>query len=175
MCAQFTSYKIMTRSSNPKYKSCNAGDSVVMRRFSEFHLLFVKLRAEFPGVVVPPCPEKNQLETFRKTSAFIESRRQALEVFVNKLCRHRVLRHAELLQVFLEADETAWAVEVQRMKAADEQGTVLGKVSQMASDIVHSTKNLTKGQPDDKGEDPEYLQVRRLTCHTVLHASCCTA
>lgn len=83
-----------------------------MRRFSEFHLLFSKLRAAFPGVVVPPCPEKNQLETFRKNAAFIEARRQALEVFVNKLCAHRVLRHSDLLRTFLEAEETAWAIEV---------------------------------------------------------------
>lgn len=51
-------------------------------------------------------------------------------------------------------------MQVQRIKAADgESGTVLGKVSQLAADLVHSTKNLAGGQPDDKGEEPEYLQA----------------
>lgn len=130
-----------------------------MRRFSEFHMLFVKLQEEFPGVIVPPCPEKNQLGGFRKSSAFIEQRRQALEVFINKVCGHRLLKHSELLQQFLEADETSWHVKMQELKSGPEQGSLLGKMSQLASDIVHSTKNLTKGQSDDQGEDAEYLQV----------------
>ena len=134
-----------------------------MRRFSEFYLLFRKLRAESPGIVVPPCPEKNQLQKLRKTPDFIEARRQALEVFVNKVCSHRLLKHSELLRKFLEADETTWLMEVQRMRQSDEQATVLGTVSQVATDIFQSTKNLAKGQSDDRSEDPEYLQVSTCT------------
>lgn len=157
---QYTSYKVTTRTTNPKYKACNAADAVVMRRFSEFHMLFVKLQEEFPGVIVLPCPEKNQLGGFRKSSVFIEQRRQALEVFINKVCSHRILKHSQLLQLFLEADETTWQVKMQELKSGPEQGSLLGKMSQLASDFVHSTKNLTKGQSDDQGEDAEYLQVR---------------
>jgi sorting nexin-1/2 len=125
-------------------------------------MLFRKLRSDYPGTVVPPCPEKNQLQKLRKTPDFIESRRQALEVFVNKLCSHRILRHADLLRMFLEADEPTWQMEMQRMKQSEEQATMLGTVTQLATDLMHSTKNLTKGQSDDRGEDPEYLQVCKL-------------
>jgi sorting nexin-1/2 len=166
---QYTSYKVTTRTSNPKYKACNSGDSVVMRRFSEFHMLFTKLHEEYPGVIVPPCPEKNQLENFRKSGTFIEQRRQALEVFINKVCSHRILKHSDLLRMFLEADETAWQMEMQKLKSGTDNSSILGKVSQFASDIVHSTKNLTKGQSDDQGEDAEYLQVS-----FTLHVRMCT-
>eukprot|EP00892_Ulva_mutabilis_P000841 jgi/Ulvmu1/10758/UM068_0048.1 len=167
--SQYTSYKVTTRTTNPKYKACNAADAVVMRRFSEFHMLFVKLQEEFPGVIVPPCPEKNQLGGFRKSSAFIEQRRQALEVFINKVCSHRILKHSQLLQLFLEADETAWHVKMQELKSGPEQGSLLGKMSQLASDLVHSTKNLTKGQSDDQGEDAEYLQYKEYATHLDHH------
>jgi sorting nexin-1/2 len=127
-------------------------------------MLFTKLHEEYPGVIVPPCPEKNQLEKFRKSGTFIEQRRQALEVFINKVCGHRILKHSDLLRLFLEADETAWQMEMQKLKSGPDNGSLLGKVSQFASDIVHSTKNLTKGQSDDQGEDAEYLQVCRAFC-----------
>ena len=156
---QYTSFKVTTHSTNPKFKCCNASNAVVMRRFSEFHMLFRKLRSDFPGTVVPPCPEKNQMQKLRKTPEFIEARRQALEVFVNKLCCHRALRQSDLLRNFLEADEPSWTMEMHRLKQSEEQGTMLGTVTQLASDLMHSTKNLTKGQSDDKGEEPEYLQV----------------
>lgn len=122
-------------------------------------MLFTKLHEEYQGVIVPPCPEKNQLEKFRKSGTFIEQRRQALEVFINKVCSHRILKHSDLLRLFLEADETTWHMEMQKLKSGPDNGSLLGKVSQLASDIVHSTKNLTKGQSDDQGEDAEYLQV----------------
>lgn len=157
---QYTSFKVTTHSTNPKYKCCNASNAVVMRRYSEFHMLFRKLRTDYPGTVVPPCPEKNQMQKLRKAPEFIEARRQALEVFVNKLCCHRTLRHSDLLRNFLEADEPSWTMEMHRMKQSEEQGTMLGTMTQLASDLMHSTKNLTKGQSDDKGEEPEYLQAR---------------
>jgi sorting nexin-1/2 len=166
---QYTSYKVTTRTTNPKYKACNAGDAVVMRRFSEFHMLFTKLHEEYPGVIVPPCPEKNQLEKFRKSGAFIEQRRQALEVFINRVCSHRIIKHSDLLRMFLEADETTWHMEMQKLKSGPDNASILGKMSQFASDIVHSTKNLTKGQSDDQGEDSEYLQVRARLQHGLIN------
>ena len=162
--AQFTSFKVTTRTKNPKYKSCNAGDAIVMRRFSEFHMLFRKLRIENPGTVVPPCPEKAAIQRLRNTAHFIECRRQALEVFINKVCAHRVLKHSDMLRTFLEADETTWHMEMQRMKQSEESGTVLSTVTQLATDIMQSTKNLAKGQSDDREEDPEYLQARPQAC-----------
>jgi sorting nexin-1/2 len=161
---QFTSFKVTTSTKNPKYKSCNAGSAIVMRRFSEFYMLFRKIRTDFPGTIVPPCPEKNQLQKLRKSPDFIETRRQALEVFMNKICCHRVLKHSDLLRTFLEADEPTWQMEMQRMKQSEEQSTMFSTVTQLATDIVQSTKNLAKGQSDDKGEDPEYLQVCWRVC-----------
>eukprot|EP01025_Chloroclados_australasicus_P000566 TRINITY_DN10256_c0_g1_i5.p1 TRINITY_DN10256_c0_g1~~TRINITY_DN10256_c0_g1_i5.p1 ORF type:complete len:416 (-),score=50.04 TRINITY_DN10256_c0_g1_i5:365-1612(-) len=163
---QYTSYKVTTRSTNPKFKCCNAHESIVMRRFSEFHALYGKLRQLYPGVVVPPCPEKNQVENMRKSPAFIEARRQALEVFINKVCSHRVLKHSDILQKFLEANETEWHIEMSKIKGED---SLMGHLRERMTDALHSTMNLAKMQPDDKGEDHEYLQYKEYATHLDHH------
>lgn len=165
----FTSYKVTTRTSNPKYRAASTGDAVVMRRFSEFHWLYNKLRQEFPGVVVPPCPEKNTVEKFRKSPAFVEARRQALEIFMNKVCSHHLLKHSDTLMLFLEADEAKWNHEFSRLRAEQSDSSFVGRVTQMASDLVYSTKNLAKGASDDKGEDVEYLQYKEYATHLDHH------
>lgn len=164
---QHVSYKVSTRTTNPKYKASRGSDSIVLRRYSEFHSLYAKLRNEYPGVVVPPCPEKNMQEKFRLSSEFIETRRQALEVFINKVVSHRLLKHSDSLRLFLEADESQWAPQQAfALKAEDDGVGIMGKMLQMGTDLVYNTKNLTSSA-DDKGEDTEYLQVRSLLASCV--------
>ena len=161
---QYISYKVITRTSNSKYKACRGSDSIVLRRYSEFNWLCNKLRHDYPGAVVPPCPEKNISEKYRLSSDFIETRRLALEVFLNKVANHRLLKHSDVLQRFLEADEASWVVEMAKMKQSEDGSTFIGNVLQLGKDLVYSTKNLAQLSSDDKDEDTEYLQVSASTC-----------
>ncbi|CAO2187898.1 unnamed protein product, partial [Urochloa humidicola] len=54
---------------------------------------------------IPPLPEKNAVEKFRFSKDFIELRRQALDLFVNRIASHPELKQSEVLRVFLQADE----------------------------------------------------------------------
>lgn len=44
-------------------------------------------------------------EKFRFSAEFIEMRRQALDVFVNRIASHQELQQSEDLRTFLQADE----------------------------------------------------------------------
>ena len=44
-------------------------------------------------------------EKFRFSAEFIEMRRQALDVFVNRIASHRELQQSEDLRSFLQVDE----------------------------------------------------------------------
>lgn len=37
------------------------------------------------GIIIPPLPEKNAIQKYQMTSEFIEQRRQALQVYVNRV------------------------------------------------------------------------------------------
>ena len=37
------------------------------------------------GIIIPPLPEKSTMQKFQMTSDFIEQRRRALQVFVNRV------------------------------------------------------------------------------------------
>lgn len=47
-------------------------------------------------------------EKFRFTAEFIEVRRKALDVFLNRVTAHPELRKSEDLKNFLQADEEIW-------------------------------------------------------------------
>lgn len=40
-----------------------------------------------PGVILPPLPEKNVVQKYQMTNEFIEQRRRALAVFINRVVR----------------------------------------------------------------------------------------
>lgn len=40
------------------------------------------------GVIIPPLPEKNVVQKYQMTTEFIETRRRALQVFINRVVRH---------------------------------------------------------------------------------------
>lgn len=44
-------------------------------------------------------------EKFRFSAEFIEMRRQALDVFINRIASHNELQQSEVLKTFLQADE----------------------------------------------------------------------
>ncbi|RKO90921.1 Phox homologous domain-containing protein, partial [Blyttiomyces helicus] len=77
-------------------------DSTVSRRFRDFLWLYQQLVARYPGVVIPPVPEKHAIGRFQED--FVESRRSALERCLRKIVAHPLLRDDEDLQIFLESE-----------------------------------------------------------------------
>jgi len=69
------------------------------------------------GIIIPPLPEKNAVQKFTMGSDFIEERRRALQVFVNRVAAHPVLKASREVQRFLESNEDEFAFEVARTQA----------------------------------------------------------
>lgn len=77
----------------------------MIRRYSDFVWLRDRLLDKYKGVFVPPLPEKSAVEKFRFSAEFIEMRRAALDIFVNRIASHPELQQSEDLRTFLQADE----------------------------------------------------------------------
>ncbi|KAJ0404092.1 hypothetical protein P43SY_000876 [Pythium insidiosum] len=96
----YISYKISTATNRPQFTKSAFS---VIRRYSDFVWLHANLSAMYPGVVVPPLPEK--LLVGRFSPEFIESRRRALQLFLQRCSMHPELQHSEHLTTFLEASD----------------------------------------------------------------------
>lgn len=163
----FVSYKVRTRTDLPQYKRPT---SEVIRRFRDFTHLEHMLAEKNKGVIIPPLPEKNAVQKFQMSTEFIEDRRRALQVFVNRVAAHPVLCKSPDLQLFLEASEDTWAVEMARGQASlaaanggsgpkKRLGEAVGwfkGLGQAASSIVGAGGSRAA----DAAEDPEYIKVR---------------
>ena len=89
----------------------------------------------YPGVVVPPLPEK--LLVGRFSPEFVESRRRALQLFLMRCCSHPELQHSEHLTTFLEASEDALTAFKADPKNTGGKGA-RGALFQWLDDTVHS-------------------------------------
>lgn len=98
----YISYKITSTANRPGFTS---GTITVVRRYSDFSWLSGELSREFPGVIVPPLPEKQTVGRFG--SEFVESRRRGLEKFLQRIASHNEIGNSEFFVTFLQADEAA--------------------------------------------------------------------
>lgn len=98
----YISYKLSTVTTRAQFRKSAFS---VIRRYSDFVWLHANLYAMYPGVVVPPLPEK--LLVGRFSPEFVESRRRALQLFLHRCCLHPELQHSEHLTTFLEATDDA--------------------------------------------------------------------
>lgn len=65
-----------------------------------------------PGVIVPPVPEKSSFGRF--ANLFVQQRRLALEICIQKIANHPVLAKDHDLKMFLESD--SFALDVSHLK-----------------------------------------------------------
>ncbi|XP_051114239.1 sorting nexin 1-like isoform X2 [Andrographis paniculata] len=98
----YVSYKVITKTNLPEY---DGNEKIVIRRYSDFVWLRDRLYEKYMGIFIPPLPEKSTVEKFRLSAEFIETRRQALDVFINRIAAHPELRQSEDLRIFLQASE----------------------------------------------------------------------
>jgi sorting nexin-1/2 len=153
----YVSYKIQTKTTLEQYKR---PVSEVIRRFRDFAWLHEKLVEKNKGVIVPPMPEKNAVQKFQMATDFIEQRRKALQVFINKVAAHPVLKYTRELQLFLEANEEEWALELAKAQGDLGSRLKLNTAVNWFKDVGQSATSLVSGRNDDALEDPEYLRIK---------------
>ncbi|XP_027176864.1 sorting nexin 1 isoform X2 [Coffea eugenioides] len=153
----YISYKVITKTNLPDYQG---PEKIVIRRYSDFVWLRDRLFEKYKGIFIPPLPEKSTVEKFRFTAEFIEMRRQALDIFVNRIASHIILQQSEDLRIFLQADEQTMErarsqeIGIFKKKPADLM-QIFKDVQSKVSDVV-----LGKEKPVEEST-PEYEKLKR--------------
>jgi sorting nexin-1/2 len=106
------SYKVNSSTTRSGFE---AGSHSVVRRYSDFAWLFQELTREYPGVIVPPLPEKQAVGRFGED--FVESRKRALEKFLQRVAAHPELSNSQFFIVFLQSSESGLAEAKSESKA----------------------------------------------------------
>lgn len=152
----YISYKVITKTNLPEY---HGQEKIVIRRYSDFVWLRDRLFEKYKGIFIPPLPEKNTVEKFRFSAEFIEMRRQALDVFINRIASHCELKQSEDLRIFLQAEE-------QTMERARSQETGIFKkkpadLIQMFKDVQSRVSDIVLGKEKPVEEsNPEYEKLK---------------
>ncbi|CAK9167620.1 unnamed protein product [Ilex paraguariensis] len=153
----YISYKVITKTNLPEYQG---PEKIVIRRYSDFVWLHDRIFEKYKGIFFPPLPEKNTVEKFRFSTEFIEMRRQALDVFINRIALHHELQQSEDLRTFLQADE-------QTMERARSQETGIFKkkptdLMQIFRDVQSKVSDVVLGKEKPVEEsNPEYEKLKR--------------
>ena len=74
-------------------------------RFSDFEWLSLELRLKYPGIIIPPLPDKNALAKINlneTNNEFLETRKRSLVLFLQKTFKHSELKYAPELRKFIE-------------------------------------------------------------------------
>ncbi|CAL5350583.1 unnamed protein product [Camellia sinensis] len=170
----YISYKVITKTN---LSECEGPEKIVIRRYSDFIWLRDHLFEKYKGIFIPPLPEKSTVgavtavmvgdsnimagstEKFRFSAEFIEMRRQALDIFVNRIASHHELQQSEDLRTFLQADELT-------MERARSQETGIFKTKpadlmQIFKDVQSKVSDVVLGREKPVEEsNPKYEKLK---------------
>ncbi|KAK8946698.1 Sorting nexin 1 [Platanthera zijinensis] len=156
-----------TKTNIPEYQG---QEKIVIRRYSDFVWLRNRLADKFKGIFIPPLPEKSAVEKFRFSAEFIELRRQALDVFINRVASHPELRRSEDLRIFLQEDE-----ETMERARSQENGIFKKKPSefmQIFKDVQSKVSDVVLGKEKPVEEtSPEYEKLKHYIFELEDHLS----
>lgn len=111
----------------------NAGNSVV-RRYSDFEWLAKELAKNFPGIIIPPVPDKQAVGRFQ--DEFVESRRRSLEKFLIRIAIHEDLGDAQAFHTFLNADDAELSI------AKEKSTKMVNDMTQQATSWFQTKMNV---------------------------------
>ncbi|KAI6696461.1 hypothetical protein NL676_016580 [Syzygium grande] len=151
----YISYRVIAKTNLPEYQG---PEKIVIRRYSDFVWLHDRLFESYKGIFIPPLPEKSAVEKFRFSAEFIEMRRQALDIFVNRIASHHELRQSDDLRTFLQVDEEVMerlrSYETGLFKKPADLMQIFKDVQSKVSDVV-----LGKEKPVEESH-PDYEKMK---------------
>ncbi|KAL5492536.1 VPS5 [Sanghuangporus weigelae] len=118
-------YTVHTKTNSPLFSKSSFS---VLRRYSDFLWLYEMLCLNNPGVIVPPVPEKNPFGRF--DNLFVQQRRLALEICIQKIASHPVLIKDPDFRLFLESDTFALDIKHRKTEMAQDRGGILSSIGQ---------------------------------------------
>ncbi|XP_059530642.1 sorting nexin-7 isoform X2 [Myotis daubentonii] len=147
----FITYRVATQTSRGEFDS---SEFEVRRRYQDFLWLKGKLEEAHPTLIIPPLPEKFVVKGMveRFNDDFIETRRRALNKFLNRIADHPTLTFSEDFKVFL----TAQAGELSSHK---KQGPgLLSKMGQTVRAMALSMRGV-RSRPDEFTEMNDFIET----------------
>ncbi|XP_011366846.1 sorting nexin-7 isoform X1 [Pteropus vampyrus] len=147
----FITYRIITKTSRGEFDS---SDFEVRRRYQDFLWLKGKLEEAHPTLIIPPLPEKfivrGMVERFNDD--FIETRRKALQKFLNRIADHPTLTFNEDFKIFLTVQ--AW-----ELSSHKKQGPgLLSKMGQTVRAVALSMRGV-KSRPQQFMEMNDFIEI----------------
>uniref|UniRef100_A0A7S2WCE5 PX domain-containing protein n=1 Tax=Mucochytrium quahogii TaxID=96639 RepID=A0A7S2WCE5_9STRA len=95
----YVTYKVTTKTDLERFDSSHF---YVHRRYSDFVWLQEQLAEAYPGLIIPPLPEKQVMRRFNEP--FLSQRQRALEKFLSRIASHELLRDNMYVKAFLEVE-----------------------------------------------------------------------
>ncbi|XP_022899232.1 sorting nexin 1-like isoform X2 [Olea europaea var. sylvestris] len=169
----YISYKVITKTNFPEYQG---PEKIVIRRYSDFVWLRDRLFEKYKGIFIPPLPEKSTVEKFRFSAEFIEMRRQALDVFVNRVASHHELQQSEDLRTFLLEDEQTMERErsqetgIFKKKPADFMQIFKDVQSKVSDVVLGKEKPVEESNPDYEKQKNYIFQLEDHLAEAQKHA-----
>ncbi|XP_061096840.1 sorting nexin-7 isoform X1 [Conger conger] len=147
----FITYRVLTKTTRSEYDS---SEYEVRRRYQDFFWLKGRLEEAHPTLIVHPLPEKFVMKGMvdRFNEIFIETRRNALHKFLNRISDHPILSCSEDFKVFLTAQ--AW-----ELTSYKKQGP--GFLSRMGDTVraMAATVRGVKNRPEEFTAIDEYVDT----------------
>eukprot|EP00743_Colponemidia_sp_Colp-15_P004107 GILK01004432.1.p1 GENE.GILK01004432.1~~GILK01004432.1.p1 ORF type:complete len:534 (+),score=93.84 GILK01004432.1:25-1602(+) len=152
----YITYKITSRI--PDYQNPDHINTFnVVRRYRDFEWLHAELGEKFPGIIIPPLPEKIIVGRF--SPEFVESRRRMLDRFLTRIAHHEDLRYSADLKNFLEAKDSAFETYKDSImrRRKDSRGfmSVLNAFSQTVTNTLSGSRERSKTQVDLQFDEME--------------------
>ncbi|XP_023601217.1 sorting nexin-7 isoform X2 [Myotis lucifugus] len=147
----FITYRVATQTSRGEFDS---SEFEVRRRYQDFLWLKGKLEEAHPTLIIPPLPEKFVVKGMveRFSDDFIETRRRALNKFLNRIADHPTLTFSEDFKVFL----TAQAGELSSHK---KQGPgLLSRMGQTVRAVALSMRGV-RSRPEEFTEMNDFIET----------------
>lgn len=154
------------------YRVSSAAGTVehVFRRYSDFLWLRTVLVKSFPGVFIPPLPEKKVLGN--KDNAFVESRRIDLQRWLQRVVVRAFLAEHESVNLFLHRATASFDDEAKSMQKATEAKPV----HEIVSLYMDLFPELARLPANDKANDDvdalaEFLKQSELKMNALQSAA----
>lgn len=147
----YITYRVVTKTTRSEFDS---SEFEVRRRYQDFMWLKGRLEEAHPTLIVHPLPEKfvmrGMVERFNED--FIETRKRALNRFLNKIAEHPIFSSSEDFKLFLTAETGALA-------SHKKQGP--GFLSRMGESVrgLAATVRGIKNRPEEFTAMQEYVEA----------------
>ncbi|XP_057178406.1 sorting nexin-7 [Triplophysa rosa] len=147
----FITYRVVTKTTRSEFDS---SEFEVRRRYQDFLWLKARLEEAHPTLIVHPLPEKfvmkGMVERFNED--FIETRRRALNRFLNRIADHPIFSSTEDFKIFLTADVGA-------LTSHKKQGP--GFLSRMGESVrgLAATVRGVRNRPEEFTAMQEYVEA----------------